>query len=513
MNEDNKYLIPKRTVLPLEQINNSFFVYPIPNDEIKSVSRLLLDAIPSRIGFVGGLFEKLYRDELTKRISLIFNLISAVYKLDIPEVLVELISEYSIEGDGSDGMFFLEKWAKLSWDWNFKFPENKAFLNFPFENEKLWRLTQKLVEEKQYTNRSAVRQIILPQILYYMMPKRLIDLVDGYLGEDEKMNGKRYIKEIRKFLNTFDSMFPSVMRRFCELFPSYGLLQLADEALSSIEQNSGFKPFFTENPPDILVNTNFRKNSFECLASIIFERVWEFKCEVNPKINFKTTFFQFIMNLLLLHYVNSRSVKKISRFFYMVKSLVDSSRILSGNLPLNVAYQLTTDMVWSLYIHVYHRLELESPLMSLIITKNNKLASLTRMLNLLKEDVKDIRLNGSNDFSVIPANLGTGIRLFNYDKRSIPLDILYGYINESKRNFNPQNWFRHPQINDNDAKALAIRLLNIPTSGVKEYLLIDEIEKSLSSNKIRDPKYKKVLEQVRDALIKDSQFKPSENNP
>ena len=36
----------------------------------------------------------------------------------------------------------------------------------------------------------------------------------------------------------------------------------------------------------------------------------------------------------------------------MVKSLVDSSRILSGNLPLNVAYHLTKDMERSLYIHV-----------------------------------------------------------------------------------------------------------------------------------------------------------------
>ena len=127
------------------------------------------------------------------------------------------------------------------------------------------------------------------------------------------------------------------------------------------------------------------------------------------------------------------------------------------------------------------------------------------------EEVKDIRFNGFKGFSVIPANLSTGIRLFNYDKRYKPLEILYNYINEPKRSsLNPLSWFSGR--NDNDAKTLAIRLLNIPCSGVQEYFLIDEIGKSLLSNGIRDPKYKKALEEVRDVLVKDNPLKSSETS-
>jgi hypothetical protein len=76
------------------------------------------------------------------------------------------------------------------------------------------------------------------------------------------------------------------------------------------------------------------------------------------------------------------------------------------------------------------------------------------------------------------------------------LSIVCQYINDSKGLFSIFN-----RIN---AKELMTRLLNTPYSSVKEYLLIDEIEKSLSSKSISDPKYRKALEKVKDVLIKNS---------
>ena len=195
----------------------------------------------------------------------------------------------------------------------------------------------------------------------------------------------------------------------------------------------------------------------------------------------------------------------------MMKSLVDSSRILSGNLPLNVADHLTKDMSRSLYIHVDRRLGLGSQIESLNNVDGNKPTLLNKTLSLLGEEVKDIDFIGYNGFSLIPANMATGIRLCNYDKRSQLLDILYNYVNGAK-SFSLMRWLNGQNDQSSDAKALAIRLLNIPCSSVKEYLLIDEIEKLLSSSTIRDPKYREALKQVKNMLVKNSQFKPSENS-
>ncbi len=209
-------LIPHGTVLPLEQINHTFFnsLAPDENDERKSISLLLLDSIPgvpvTRWNFLKRLYAK-RNAELTKRIPLIIKLISDVYQLYIPKVLEEIILEYLIDNlidqslhDEYDNLS-LEGWAKLMWSRDFKFPENKQFLNFPYKDGKLQRLTRLLMEEKQYSpmSRSKVRQIILSPILY-IMPKDLTDLINEYLGEDKQINReKRYITEIRQFLNTY----------------------------------------------------------------------------------------------------------------------------------------------------------------------------------------------------------------------------------------------------------------------------------------------------------------------
>ena len=204
MSKDNKELIPKRTVLPFEQINNAFFINPLPNDEIKSISLLLLNSLfPGARNSRWHFWEKIFENrnaELIKRIPFILELF-------FPKVLEKIILEYliddkiEIKGDSIS----VEEWAKLTWSRDFKFPENKHFLNFPYKEEKLRRLTQHLVEEKQFSPSqfAGARQIILPRILY-MMPNVLIELINGYLGEDKKINReKRYTTEIRKFFDMF----------------------------------------------------------------------------------------------------------------------------------------------------------------------------------------------------------------------------------------------------------------------------------------------------------------------
>ena len=506
MNEDNKYLIPKRIVLPLEQINNSFFINPLPNDEIKSISLLLLDSIYPRASNAGGheFWQKIFENrnaELRKRMP-------SILELFFPKILEKIILEYLIHDkfEINDYPSSMEKWAKLTWSKDFKFPENKHFLNFPYDDEKLQRLTWRLVEEKQFPSKgqiAAVRRIILRRI-FYTIPKVLIDLIDAYLGKDKQISReKRYTTEIGKFFDTFLNKI--VHQSGFAVY--YYHWQAAINALSAIENNSGFAPFFTNKNkksfPDsfkISINFNSIKNSFDCLDSIILtDSVW---CEPSEPQEMKITFFQVLINTLRIS--KTLSIKEISRLFYMLKSLVDSSRILSGNLPLNVAYHLTKDMERSLYAHV-DRLGRGSK----DNKKNNKPTLLTTTLGLLDEKVKDIDFIGDKGFSIIPVNLATGIRLCNYHKRSQPLDILYNYVNESKGFF---SWFNGQNDQSSDAKALVIKLLNIPCASVREYVLIDEIEKSLSSNKIRDPKYKKALEQVKDVLEKHNRFKPSENS-
>ena len=438
----------------------------------------------------------------------------SILELFFPKVLEKMILEYLIDDKieindilGRLDFLSMEEWAKLTWSKDFKFPENKHFLNFLYEDEKLQRLTWRLVEEKQFSSKgqfAAVRRIILPHILY-VMPKVLVDLIDPYLGEDKQISReKRYTTEIRKF---FDTLMSNVEGYLDFVAPNY-LLKAAMNALSAIENNSGFAPFFTDKnkasiPAWLGINFNSIKNSFDCLDSIILtDSVWFY---TSKRTEVKITFFQFMIDNF--HHFET-PIKKISRVFHMVKSLVDSSRILSGNLPLNVAYHLTKDMERSLYAHV-DRLGRGSKIKSLDNKKNNKPTLLTRTLGLLDEKVKDIDFIGDKGFSIIPANPATGIRLCNYHKRSQPLDILYNYVNESKGFF---SWFNGQNDQSSDAKALVIKLLNIPCASVREYVLIDEIEKSLSSNKIRDPKYKKALEQVKDVLEKDNRFKPSENS-
>ena len=153
MNKDHKDLIPKNTVVPFEQINHTFFINPLPNDEIKSVSLLFLDSIsPGARNARWHLWEKLSENrnaELTTKIPLILELI-------FPKVLEKIILEYLIDNEidkvieKNNSPLSLERWLKLTWSRDFKFPENKHFLNFPYEDEKLQHFTKCLVEEKQY---------------------------------------------------------------------------------------------------------------------------------------------------------------------------------------------------------------------------------------------------------------------------------------------------------------------------------------------------------------------------
>ncbi len=416
MNKDNKYLIPKKTVLPLEQINNSFFVIPLPNDEIKSISLLLLDSIyPGARDARGDIFwQKIFanrNDQLKKRMP-------SILELFFPKVLEEMILKYLIDDKSeiNDHLCLMEEWAKLTWSKDFKFPENKHFLNFPYDDEKLQRLTWQLVEEKQFPSIgqiAAVRRIILPHILY-VMPKVVIDLIDAYLGEVKQISREeRYTTEIRKFFDTFLTEFVHQSSCFAVYYYHY---RAAMHALLAIENNSGFAPFFTLKNKNsfphwfkISINFNSIKNSFDCLDSIFLtDSVW---CEISEPEEMKITFFQLLINNLL--FFKNLSIKKISRLFYMLKSLVDSSRIFSGNLPLNVAYHLTKNIERSLYAHV-DRLGRSSKIKSLDNKKNSKPTLLTTTLGLLDEKVKDIDFIGDKGFSIIPAN---PIRLCNYHKR------------------------------------------------------------------------------------------------
>ena len=214
-------------------------------------------------------------------------------------------------------------------------------------------------------SRSKVRQIILSHILY-IMPKDLTDLINEYLGEDKQINReKRYITEIRQFFNTYISIFTTLTN---SIVPYY-LIKSADKALSAIEENSGFKPFVMEVPVFLKDVRNFPiKNAFDYLSSIMLtEPVW---CMTSKPTEMRVTCFQFIIDNL--HFAESVQVKQISQFFYMIKVLVESSRIHAGNLPPNVAYHLTKDMAKSLYIHVDRRLGLGSEIKSLNNVDGNK---------------------------------------------------------------------------------------------------------------------------------------------
>ncbi len=185
----------------------------------------------------------------------------------------------------------------------------------------------------------------------------------------------------------------------------YYLMKSAAKALSAIEENSGFKPFVMEVPVFLKDVRNFSiKNAFDYLSSIMLtEPVW---CMTSKPTEMRVTCFQFIIDNL--HFAESVHVKQISQFFYMIKVLVESSRIHSGNLPLNVAYHLTKDMAKSLYIHVDRRLGLGSEIKSLNNVDGNKPTLLTKTLSLLGEEVKDIRFNGFKGFSVIPVTCRQG---------------------------------------------------------------------------------------------------------
>ncbi len=179
----------KSTVLPFEQINHLSPVYPSHhgNDESKSISLLLIDAVSSSGYWRWSNIEN-RNSQLAEQIPLIFKLINFCEVLE--KIVLEYLIDDQIENNQEDEFprdpcRDLERWLKAAWSRDFKWPENKQFLNVPYEDEKLQQMTQLLVNEKQYTSQSSVRQIILPQILY-IFPQALINIIDGYLGEDEK---------------------------------------------------------------------------------------------------------------------------------------------------------------------------------------------------------------------------------------------------------------------------------------------------------------------------------------
>ncbi len=309
-----------------------------------------------------------------------------------------------------------------------------------------------------------------------------------------------YITKIKEFFVELKSKFGD-LNGYHTL---YAFVVYAINALSAIEKNSSFEPLVNKwyVMEDLYLNFPIQ-NAYDYLSIIMTEpvmcniRKWE-----DLKVEKKFTFFQYL--LMEKGTLGSNFVKQFPQIFYMVRALADSSYILAGKgkLPPNVAFHLTREMSKSLYDHVIC-LGWGSKIKSLDNTKDNKPTLLTTTLGLLEEKVNDIQSYRSfNGFSLIPEDRSTGIRLFNYHKRAVPLTILCNHINESK-SFNPLKWFSREK-----PKALKTRLLNTPYSSVNEYLLIDEIEKLISSGTIRDPKYKKTLEQVRDALVKNSRCEP-----
>ena len=87
-------------------------------------------------------------------------------------------------------------------------------------------------------------------------------------------------------------------------------------ALSAIENNSGFAPFFTDKNKDSIpawlgINFISIKNSFDCLDSIILtDSVWFY---TSKRTEMKITFFQFIIDNL--HFFEICRLRKFPGFF------------------------------------------------------------------------------------------------------------------------------------------------------------------------------------------------------
>jgi hypothetical protein len=463
MNKDAfaSYSLPKTIILPFEKIGHHFPVTAL-QDEKGELRFPILPEDNLQINWSLRLMAGLRECSEESMLESVFRKIRPNSESDI---LIQALPRDALNGYNPDR--------------NYDYP-----VHFPWVNdEKHQQLTHFLIEEEIY--KSQPRKDLISKTLMYVLPLPavVVSIIDGYVGE-EKQPGKEWvIDQVKVF---FDEL-AQILTKSCGYVHEYNLLQIFQRALEDIRDNSGFKTFYT-GPKSTFLRGLPRGNAFDFLVAIVTQQI--------PGPETPRTIFELVINLL--DRIKTPTLRQVPEVFYMVKSLVDSAYILSGNIPSHVGFYLTQDMAESLYIHVNRRLQ-QGLYINELHNRGNRPILLMTTLRLLKENVpeKNVQFNRKNGFIIFLLDAATGVRLLNYHKRAKALDIVYNYINESKISSSIFSWFGNKN-RSNEAKDLATRIVNIPGLEVP---LISEIEQSPLFNS-NEP-YARVLHQVRATLIDD----------
>lgn len=141
-------------------------------------------------------------------------------------------------------------------------------------------------------------------------------------------------------------------------------------------------------------------------------------------------------------------------------------------------------MALSLYLHINNNLKKDHklPFNGGPATRNSRkviLDSLTKALKQVGIKVDSIELHQNSDFLIVTSDHNAGVLLLNIHQKLPILELLYNYLQTSKKNF-CYELIRTSQSSQKHAKNLIDQVLATPNSSPRLYLILDQIQNTLS---------------------------------